>query len=254
MLIQFGDFSFNLPKINFMRYSIITLFSLFLLISCGKTETKTNLHITGNIKGLQKGTLFIQKIVDSSLVIIDTISISGDSKFTTDLDIKSPEMYYLFLDRGVTNSIDNSLAFFAEPGNINIDTSLEFFFADVKITGSKNQDKYDEYKNITARFNDQNLNLTELRFKSYASNNTKRLDSIKLVQDNVTKRRYLFTTNFAITNNDYEVTPYIVLTDIPDINLKFLDTIQKSMTPKVLSSKYGKELTRYYDQRKKLGE
>ena len=235
-----------------MKYSIITLFTFFLLISCGKTETITNLHITGNIKGLQKGTLYIQKVVDSSLVIIDTIVISGDSKFATDLEIKSPEMYYLFLDRGVTNSIDNSLAFFAEPGNINIDTSLEFFFADVKITGSKNQDKYDEYKKIASRFNEQNLSLTELKFKSYAKKNTKTLDSIQLVEDNITKRRYLFTTDFVITNNDYEVAPYIVLTDIADINLKFLDTIQKSMTPKVLSSKYGKELSRYYGERKKI--
>lgn len=233
-----------------MKYSIITLFSLFLLISCGKTETKTNLHITGNIKGLQKGTLYIQKIQDSTLVIIDTIAISGDSKFATDLDIKSPEMYYLFLDRGVTNSIDNSLPFFAEPGNINIDTSLEFFFADVKITGSKNQEKYEEYKKVSSRFNDQYLSLTELKFKSLK--NAKKLDSIEQVENGIMKRRYLFTTNFAITNKDFEVAPYVVLTNIADINLKFLDTIQKSMTPKVLDSKYGKELTRFYNERKKL--
>lgn len=235
-----------------MKYSLITIFSIFLLVGCKKTEVITNLHITGNIKGLQKGTLYIQKIQDSSLVIIDTIIINGNSKFSTDLNIKSPEMYYLFLDRGVTNSIDNSLPFFAEPGNINIDTNLEFFFADVKITGSKNQAKFEEYKKIVSRFNDQNLSLTELKFKSFASKNTKRLDSIEKVQNDILKRRYLFTTNFAITNNDYEVAPYVVLTDISDINLKFLDTIQKTMTPKVLSSKYGKELTRFYEERKKL--
>ena len=235
-----------------MKYTIIMLFSVFLLVSCAKEESKTNLHITGNVKGLQKGTLYIQKIVDSSLVIIDTITISGDSKFVSDLKIESPEMYYLFLDRGVTNSIDNSLAFFAEPGNMNIDTSLDLFYADVKITGSKNQTKYEEYKKIAARFNDEILNLTELKFKSFSKKNTKKLDSIQLVQDNITKRRYLFTTNFAITNRDYEVAPYIVLSDIADINLKFLDTIHKSMTPKVLQSKYGKELTRFYNERKKL--
>ena len=49
-------------------------------------------------------------------------------------------MLYLFLDRGQTKSIDNSLPFFAEPGNIKIETSLKHFFADAKITGSKNHD------------------------------------------------------------------------------------------------------------------
>ena len=38
-------------------------------------------------------------MVDTSLVAIDTIKIDGDSKFETNLDLKSPEMLYLFLDR-----------------------------------------------------------------------------------------------------------------------------------------------------------
>ena len=52
---------------------------------------------------------------------------NGDSKFESDLNLASPEMLYLFLDRGVTNSLDNNISFFAEPGNINIDTNLESY-------------------------------------------------------------------------------------------------------------------------------
>ena len=111
--------------------------------------------------------------------------------------------------------------------------------------------KYEEYKKIVSRFNDQNLSLTELKFKSYVSKNLKRLDSIELIQNDITKKRYLFTTNFAITNNDYEVAPFVVLSDISDINLKFLDTIQKSMSPKVADSKYGKMLTKFIEERRK---
>jgi hypothetical protein len=40
---------------------------------------KTNLHVTGNIKGLKTGTLYIQRVVDSTLVAIDTIVIDGSS-------------------------------------------------------------------------------------------------------------------------------------------------------------------------------
>jgi hypothetical protein len=49
------------------------------------------------------------------------------STFESDIDLKSPEMLYLFLDRGVSNSLDNNLLFFAEPGNINIETKLDSF-------------------------------------------------------------------------------------------------------------------------------
>ena len=72
-----------------MKKSIVVFFTLLLLVSCNKEVSKTNLHLTGNIKGLKKGTLYIQRVVDTSLVAIDTIKIDGDSKFETDIDLKS---------------------------------------------------------------------------------------------------------------------------------------------------------------------
>jgi hypothetical protein len=109
-----------------MKKSIVAFFTLLLLASCNKEVSKTNLHLTGNIKGLKKGTLYIQRVVDNSLIAIDTINIDGDSKFETDIDLKSAEMLYLFLDRGVTNSMDNNILFFAESGTMNIETNLDF--------------------------------------------------------------------------------------------------------------------------------
>lgn len=228
-----------------MKKSVLALVVLLLLISCSKKESKTNLHLTGNIKGLKKGTLYIQRVVDTSLVAIDTILIDGNSSFVTDIAIKSPEMFYLFLDRGVSNSLDNNLLFFAEPGNINIDTDLDFFLSGAKITGSKNQDLFEEFKKTNSRFVDENLTLIEQKFNAIKNKNLKTLDSLNVKQENNTKRKYLFATNFAINNKEYEIAPYIALTAIYDINIKYLDTIQKSMTPKVAQSLYGKKLTQY---------
>lgn len=234
-----------------MKKTIIAFVTLLVLSSCGENESKTNLHLTGTIKGLKKGTLYIQKIKDTSLVALDTIIIDGDSKFESDLNIASPEMLYLFLDRGVSNSLDNNISFFAEPGNINIDTNLDSYIGSAKITGSKNQDKYEEYKKINTRFRDENLDIIAAKFKALKSNNQKAVDSLNMVQDNNIKRKYLFATNFAINNKDYEIAPYIALSDIYDINIKYLDTIQKSMTPKVAKSLYGKKLTEYVAKIKK---
>lgn len=235
-----------------MKKTIIAFVTLLILSSCNKNDSKTNLHLTGNIKGLKKGTLYIQRVIDTNLVAIDTLVIDGDSKFESDLNLESPEMLYLFLDRGVTNSMDNNILFFAEPGNMNIDTNLDSFIAGAKITGSKNQEKYEEYKKINIRFRDENLDIIEQRFKALKSNNTKALDSLNARQENNTKRKYLFATNFAINNKDYEVSPYIALSDIYDINIKYLDTIQKSMSPKVAKSFYGKKLTEYVAKIKKM--
>lgn len=228
-----------------MKKTIIAFVTLLILSSCNKNESKTNLHLTGNIKGLKKGTLYIQRVVDTNLVAIDTLIIDGNSKFETDLNLESPEMLYLFLDRGVSNSMDNNILFFAEPGTINIDTNLDSFIASAKITGSKNQEIYEEYKKINTRFRDQNLDMIEQKFKAIKSNDVKTLDSLNAIQESNTKRKYLFATNFAINNRDYEVAPYIALSDIYDINVKYLDTIQKAMSPKVAKSLYGKKLTEY---------
>ena len=228
-----------------MKKTILALVPLLILSACNKNDSKTNLHLTGNIKGLKKGTLYIQRVVDTALVAIDSITIDGSSTFETNLNLESPEMLYLFLDRGVTNSMDNNLLFFAEAGTINIDTNLDSFIGSAKITGSKNQEKYEEYKKINNRFRDENLDLIEQKFNTAKTNNLKAVDSLNAKQESNIKRKYLFATNFAINNRDYEVSPYIALSDIYDINIKYLDTIQKSMSPKVAKSLYGKKLTEY---------
>jgi hypothetical protein len=144
------------------------------------------------------------------------------------------------------------MPFFVEPGNINIETSLDFFTADAKISGSKNQELYDEYKKVVSRYVDQNLDLIQKRFEAYKNNNTEQLDLIQQEQDDILRRKYLYTTNFAVNHADYDVAPYVAVAEIYDINLKFLDTIEKSMTPKIANSLYGKKLKKLIKARKEL--
>jgi hypothetical protein len=228
-----------------MKKISIALVAISLLFACSEKKSENNLHLTGTIKGLKNGTLYVQRETNNKLVAIDTIKIDGNSSFETDIQLKSPEMLYLFLDRGVTNSMDNNLYFFAEPGTVNIETNLENYLADAKVTGSKNQDLYYDFKKIDRRFQEENLTLIEKRFKAEKSNNVKETERIVALQESNIKRKYLHAANFAINNKEYEVAPYIALSEIYDINLKYLDTIQKSMSPKVAKSLYGKKLTDY---------
>jgi len=234
-----------------MKKSILALVAIVLIASCNKKESKGNLLITGNVKGLKEGTLYIQKVVDTALVAIDTIKIDGNSHFESNIDLKSPEMLYLFLDRGVSNSLDNNLMFFAEPGIINIETNLDGFLSGAKITGSKNQDLYEDYKKTTSRYKDENLTLIEQKFKAIKRKDVKAIDSLTKLQDMNLKRKYLYAVNFAMNNKDHEIAPYIALAEVYDINVKYLDTIKNAMTPKVAQSYYGKKLTKYVNDIKK---
>ena len=228
---------------------ILAICSMALLASCSNENAKGNLEITGNIKGLKKGKLYIQKVEDTTLIVLDSIILNGNSNFTSHIQLDSPEMLYLFLDRGVSNSIDNNLLFFAEPGKINIDTDLEFFLAKAKITGSKNQELYDQYKTMISKFNDQQLELLKDELKALKNKKTVAVENTEK-QDAILKRRYMYAANFALTNADHEIAPYIALTDIYDINIKYLDTIQKMMSPAVAKTKYGKKFNKYLLDRK----
>lgn len=234
-----------------MLKRIAIVASLIILASCSKKESGKNLEITGYVKGLKKGTLYIQKIKDTAFVALDTIAINGDSHFTSEMNIDEPEMFYLFLDRGVSNSLDNNIVFFAEKGKINIETSLDFFTGDAKITGSKNHELYEEYRKVVSRYIDKDLDLIKEKILAGKDNNPKKIEEIEEKQKTILKSKYLYTTNFAVNHKDYEVAPYVTLAEIYDINLKYLDTINKSLSPKVAKSLYGKKLNELVAERKK---
>lgn len=231
------------------KIKLVFFISLFFL-ACENKQTN-QLQLTGTIKGLKEGTLYVQRVIDTSVVTIDTIRIDGKSSFKTEIKLTSPEVLFLFLDRGVSNSLDNSLMFFAEPGKMNINTSLDFFLADAVITGSKNNDLLTEYKKQNSVFNNIKLDLIEKQFKAMINKNQKSLDSVNKAQELNLKKQYLHTVNFAVNHGDYEIAPYLALSEIYDINIRFLDTIQKSMRLKVAHSFYGKKLEQHIASLKK---
>ena len=222
-----------------------------ILFACSEKKSNKNFEITGTIKGLKKGTLYIQHIEDTSVVTIDTIKIDGNSTFASAFDLKSPEMLYLYLDRGTSNTIDNRLQFFAEPGKLNIETDLDLFYANAKITGSKNQELYENYKKIASRYNEEQLALTEERFKAIKSKNQEAIALNDAKNDAILKRKYLFAINFAVNNKNYAIAPYIALSEINNATIPYLDTINNSLSKKVAQSKYGILLKNYIAERRK---
>lgn len=233
----------------------IALATVVLLFACSKSDNKTgNVELSGNVEGLKQGKLYIKQLKDTNLVVIDSIIIAGESNFETKFQIEEPQMLFLSLDRGTTESIDNSIHFFAEPGKMKIETTLQGFYANAKITGSENQKVYEKYLKIKTNLSDENLDLVEKELKNNTTKNPAITEEINDKRDKLTVRKYLFTANFALVNPKYEVSPYIALTEIPDANLKLLDTISKTLSPKVAKSKYGKRLNEWIKERKSREE
>lgn len=219
-----------------MKRLLFIVVSLVFLVSCSKKE-ENMMYVNGEIKGLIKGTLYLQKQIDSMIVSIDSVKVNGTDKFLLTDIVESPEMYYLTLGES-----DKKIAFFGEKDTISIISSLNRFGYKNKITGSVNQVLLDKYYDYIKRFNEKDLMLIKAEFDAKKSANQ---DSILLVErqkNNLIKRKYLYAINYAITNNEHEVAPYIALTDLNFVRTKWLDSIYSSLTPKIKESKYGKEL------------
>lgn len=231
------------------KYSLLFIV-LCCLAACSTEET--NLTINGKIDGLKKGTLYLQKIEDTALVNIDSLEISGDPNFTFQTNVESPQVLYLYLNKVDDSNFDDRITFFAEPGEMVIKTSLKNFETDAVVEGSRNQEKLMEYRKMMKRFNDRNLELIQANLEAQQKADEATIESTNEEFNSLTKRRYLFTVNFALNNKDMEVAPYLAISEVYDANIKYLDTIYKSLTPGVKESMYGKTLSDFLEERRKL--
>ena len=218
--------------------TILTVFILF--TACSSNEDKMTL--TGNVKGLKKGTLLLQKIQDSVLVSIDSVFVNGSSLFSFKETILEPEIYYLNvrLENGILK--DDRITFFAESNPINISTTLTNFAIDAKVTGSNNQEKYKTYKKIIDRYSDRNLELIEQSFEAKKEGNDSLANKLDSTQKSILAKKYLATISFALSNKDFEISPYLMLSHVNDTKLVYLDSVYNNLTPKIKDSKYGKDL------------
>ena len=234
-----------------MKKFLLSFASVLTILSCTEKKPDTNTHITGNIKGLSNGMLYLQKMNDTVLVAIDSIKMEGDSKFQFDLNIDSPEVMYLVINRGVTKSLDNDLPIFVEPGTINVDTELKYFYANAKVTGSKNHELLEQFHKINTKYKTEILEISKEKFDALRFKRLQDVDSIEQKLNKKISRKSLYAVNFALTNKDFEVAPFVALSELTNVNLKLLDTINNSLSPKVAQSRYGKLLNEFIKERKK---
>lgn len=200
------------------------------------------MNLSGTVKGLKKGTLYLQKIIDSSLTTLDSLEVKGKGDFLFEITVENPEIFYLYLKKEDNNTINDRITFFGEPGNITINTSWNTFDANAKIEGSKSTKKLKEYRNMLSEFNKKSLIYASIVNNSKTEYTVKALDSIQQLYNKNIVNSYRYTINFALNNTDSYAVPYIAVTEIPDANVKYLDSIHKSLIPAVANSTYGKKL------------
>jgi len=222
-------------------YFILTL----LVTSCSQTSKTTT--VSGTVKGLQKGTLYLQKVADKGFVTLDSLVMNSTTDFELGCDLEEAEMLFLSLSKDLNAK---RISFFADKGLTKINTTLKRFKYDAQIDGGIQQELLETYYKNIGRFKDQKLELIEQQLNAQKDKKTKLAADLLIKIDNITKRSYLYTINFALNNKESEVAPFVAVSEIYDANIKYLDTINNVLPPKIANSKYGIILEAYIKTRK----
>ena len=130
-----------------MRRIVVMLFALLLVYACKKDEKPNVMYVKGSVTGLKKGTLYLQKQIDSLVVTVDSVEVNDSDEFLLTDVVTSPEMYYVALAK-----TDKKIPFFGEKDTVYISTSLQKFSYRHTITGSDNQKLLDDYYEIIRKF------------------------------------------------------------------------------------------------------
>ncbi|MCH1548551.1 MAG: DUF4369 domain-containing protein [Flavobacteriaceae bacterium] len=207
---------------------------LLLLIFSSCTEN-TNFQLKADINGLKKGTILLTKSSNDEEVILDSINVNGSSEFTLSSYLHEPEVLKLKLIKSGIH--DDEVEFFANEGIMNFNTSLKRFSYEAKFEGSAQQDKFQEFKEMMSKFNEENLKLIKRQIESIDD-----IEEIKIIQNELNslqKREILYIVNFSLNNKENEISPYIILKYKNAINTKYLEKAYNSLDNNVRNSKYG---------------
>ena len=221
---------------NIFFTATITLF----LFACSSPK-EGSMVVEGNIQGMKKGMLYLQKFQDTLLISVDSIFLNGESTYRLVDNIERPELYYLTFNDLEFGHID----FFGEKGTITINTKLDKFETAAEITGSKSNEILNEYYNMSRQFNGRQLEIFKENFDATTVEDTVKIKELQLESESLTKNKIRYTASFAIRNKDSEVAPFIVLTELANAHITLLDTINNSLSKSIQNSKYGVKLDQY---------
>ena len=139
----------------------------------------------------------------------------------------------------------STLSFFGEEGIITINYQVEKFGVSPVIEGSINQKILESYKEVAKKFQGKQLDLLAANMQAQKDRDLETSQSLRKKAEKQNLKKYIYTINFALNNADTEAAAYITLTELVNANVKYLDSINNSLTEKVQQSLYGKKLAEF---------
>jgi len=228
-----------------MKRLLLSLSAIALLASCNSTSENT--EVTISINGLKKGTVYLQKITEAGLINLDSVESNGKETLNLRLNLNHPELIYAYLDKADGSTFNDRLAFFAEPGEIHISTSLTNFENDAVIKAGEEHEAFKNLQEMLSRFTKKDFELMQLA-QTDRINDDRFVDSIVKQSNSNNIKRYQFIANYALSNPNKYVSAYLVTSEGEELNPKWKDSIFNNFSEAIKKSTYGQQLNSQLSQ------
>lgn len=228
-----------------MKQILFSIIGLFALSAC--TSESKNTTITIEVKGLRKGTLYLQKLTENGLINLDSVQANGLSTHSLSCDLSQPELLYAYLDKNDGSEFNDRIPFFAEPGNISIETELNAFENKAKVTAGEEQEEFERIQQMLSKFATKDFELIQLS-QSEKAINQKFIDSLVEASNTNNLRRYQFIVNYALTHPKNYVAAYLVAEEGNELTPKWRDSIFNSFSENLKNSSFGQKINSQLSQ------
>ena len=120
----------------------LTIAALSLLLSSAAVcaQEKSNVEITGTVKGQNSGKVYLQKFDNKMFFTLDSAELK-DGTFKFKKTLKLPELYGLTIDKE-----ESPLYVFLEKGKVDVSLDPEGYYRNSVVTGSASNDLFTSYK------------------------------------------------------------------------------------------------------------
>lgn len=223
------------------HFKLLVLISAIaaLFVSCDNeaTQDQANYQISGEFRGATEGNVFIKARSDNGWETIDSAQLE-EGKFTMTGSAKEVEMVYL-----VSDAFKGGIPVFIENSNIQISLSIDSI-GDATISGSNTQTVYDNAK--------MQLDLIDNGWQDYYYNTYRQLTDeekakneahLNELYDNAQLLKKEFVLDYVAKNSDNIASAQILIDQESSMEVEDLTTLFAGLSPEVLTSKPGQQLT-----------
>ncbi|NOY51440.1 MAG: AhpC/TSA family protein [Chlorobi bacterium] len=215
---------------NKLSLLLLGLLIGIIVVSCQQKET-FNFKVNATITGIGDKMVYLQQRKNGDWVKLDSVAFVND-KGVFQENIGLPEFFYLSVkgDRAY-------VPFFGEQGEINISTSVNNM-RDVKVEGSKTHDEYDAFMGTLAKFDEQASQLGQRYQQAKSEGKEEELSKIEDEYNDVEKQKSQSMLDYATSNNESIVGPFIIMSNSYLFDLDQLDKVTNGFSDKIAESYY----------------